>query len=313
MKITALAGGVGGAKLLDGLAQVIPPENLVAIVNTGDDFEHFGLHISPDIDTVCYNLAGNSNIETGWGVKDETWNVLETITSLAGPDWFRIGDKDFATHLERTRRLKLNEPLSEVTRILCGRWGIKNTVLPMSDDPVRTVVSTDEGLLPFQEYFVKRHCEPLVCGFEFSGIESCQPAPGVIDAIYNADAVIICPSNPWVSIDPILKIPGISETLKKKVVVAVSPIICGKAIKGPLSKMFSELGIEASAFSVAEHYKGYLSGFIIDNQDYDQKKAIEERNVKVGCLDIIMNNRIDRRRLAEELLIFCKTMLKVTS
>ena len=203
MKIVALAGGVGGAKLAHGLAQILPPEDLTVIVNTGDDFEHLELTICPDLDTVCYTLAGLANPETGWGRNGETWNVISNIEKLGGPNWFRLGDQDIATHLERTRRLKEGNSLSQVTREFCEAWGIKQTVLPMSDLPVRTIVDTDEGELAFQEYFVHRHCEPRVKGFRFDGVEEAQPTVGVREAIDLAEAVVICPSNPWVSIDPI--------------------------------------------------------------------------------------------------------------
>ena len=200
--VVALAGGVGGAKLADGLARLLPPENLTIIVNTGDDFVHWGLNISPDLDTVCYTLAGLANAETGWGRKDESWNVFENVKNLGGEDWFRMGDRDLATHLERTRRLKTGEPLSAITRDFCLRWGIRPTVLPMTDDPVPTIVDTIEmGELAFQEYFVHQRCQPTVKGFRFDGVERAQPAPGVVEAIRSADVIVFCPSNPWVSID----------------------------------------------------------------------------------------------------------------
>src|SRR5512133_2119051 len=206
MKIVALAGGVGGAKLADGLAKVLPPENLTVIVNIGDDFDLFGLRICPDLDTVCYTLAGLANPETGWGRVGETWNVIESAAKLGGPDWFHLGDQDLGTHLERTRRLKAGQTLSQITKDFCKAWGIAQTVLPMSDQPVRTIVETEEGDLAFQEYFVHRRCEPRVKGFRFEGLAGAEPAPGAREAIQSADAVIICPSNPWVSIDPILRV-----------------------------------------------------------------------------------------------------------
>ncbi len=207
LKIVALAGGVGGAKLAYLLAKILPPENLTVIVNTGDDFVHWGLNISPDLDTVCYTLAGLSNPVTGWGRMDETWNVFAQMEGLGAEAWFRLGDKDLATHLERTRRLRAGEPLSSIPRDFCQRWGIRHTILPMTDDPVATMVSTVEmGELAFQEYFVHQRCEPTVTGFRFAGVESARPAPGVLEAIDAADALVICPSNPWVSIDPILRI-----------------------------------------------------------------------------------------------------------
>jgi LPPG:FO 2-phospho-L-lactate transferase len=206
MKIVALAGGVGGAKLAHGLAQILAPEDLTVIVNTGDDFEHLGMYICPDLDTVCYTLAGLANPETGWGRVNETWNTISNIEKLGGPNWFRLGDQDIATHLERTRRMKEGQSLSQITKDFCVAWGIKHTVLPMTDSPVRTIVDTDEGELAFQEYFVHRHCEPRVKGFRFDGVEVAEPVIGAREAIDSAEAIIICPSNPWVSVNPILRV-----------------------------------------------------------------------------------------------------------
>src|SRR5512142_2552416 len=204
--IVAFAGGVGGAKLADGLARCLPPENLTVIVNTGDDFEHWGLKICPDLDTVCYTLAGLANPETGWGRVQETWNAIENAVKLGGPDWFNLGDRDLGTHLERTRRLQEGQRLSQITKEFCKAWGVEHTVLPMSDQPVKTIVETEAGDLAFQEYFVHRRCEPRVKGFRFEGVEEAEPAPGAREALQAADAILICPSNPWVSIDPILHV-----------------------------------------------------------------------------------------------------------
>jgi LPPG:FO 2-phospho-L-lactate transferase len=297
MKIVALAGGVGGAKLAHGLAQILAPENLTVIVNTGDDFEHIGLSICPDLDTVCYTLAGLANPETGWGRVNETWNTIENIEKLGGPNWFRLGDQDIATHLERTRRLKGGESLSQITKDFCKAWNIKHTILPMTDSPVRTIVDTDEGELAFQEYFVHRRCEPRVKGFRFDGVEVAEPTVGAKEAIESADAIVICPSNPWVSIDPILRV------IKKidKPVVAVSPIIGGKTVKGPAAKMYAELGIEPSALAVAEHYRGLLSGFVLDSIDSELSILI---SVKTLITDTLMQNLADRTRLAMDVLNF---------
>lgn len=302
MKIVSLAGGVGGAKLAHGLAQTLPPEDLTVIVNTGDDFEHLGLSISPDLDTVCYTLAGLANPETGWGRKDETWNVIANIERLGGASWFRLGDQDTATHIERTRRLKEGKSLSQVTREFCEAWGIKQTVLPMSDSPVRTIVNTDEGELAFQEYFVHRQCQPRVKGFRFDGIEKAQSAPGADEALEAAQAVVICPSNPWVSIDPILRV------LKKidKPVVAVSPIIGGKTVKGPAAKMYAELGIEPSALAVAEHYHDLLAGFVLDNQDTQLSDKFKKG--KILITDTLMNSIASRARLAKDILQFIRSL-----
>ena len=304
MKITAFAGGVGGAKFAHGLAQILPPEDLTVIVNTGDDFEHLGLFISPDLDTVCYTLAELANPETGWGRMDETWNTISNIEKLGGPAWFRLGDKDFGTHIERTRRLKEGKTLSQVTQEFCEAWGIKPKVLPMSNAPVRTMVNTDEGELEFQEYFVHRRCEPVVKSFRFDGAEIAEPAPGVIEALEAADAVIFCPSNPWVSIDPILKV---VKTITKPV-VAISPIIGGKTVKGPAAKMFSELGIEPSAFAVAKHYRNILSGFVLDNEDLNLEKSISQLNIKTLATDTLMKQPTDRARLANDVLHFIRSL-----
>jgi LPPG:FO 2-phospho-L-lactate transferase len=315
MKIVALAGGVGGAKLAHGLAQILPPEDLTIIVNTGDDFEHLGLYISPDLDTVCYTLAGLANPETGWGRSDETWQTFTNIKKLGGPDWFNLGDQDMATHLERTRRLKAGQCLSEITRDFCRAWGFNHSVIPMSDNPVRTIVETDEGDLSFQEYFVRRHCEPRVKGFRFDGIDAAEPAPGVREAIAEADAVVICPSNPWVSIDPILRVFSLTPTPLQmgeerrgegKPTIAVSPIIGGQTVKGPAAKMYRELGIEPSALAVANHYRGLLAGFVLDKVDSELAKDIE---VKTLVTDTLMKSSEDRRRLAQDVLNLTGSLL----
>jgi LPPG:FO 2-phospho-L-lactate transferase len=309
MKIVALAGGVGGAKMADGLAQVLPAADLTVIVNTADDFEHFGLSISPDLDTVCYTLAGLANPETGWGRADETQNALRAVETLCGPSWFALGDRDLGTHLERTRRLQAGDSLSAITADFCRAWGIQPRVLPMSDQPVRTMVDTDEGNLPFQEYFVARRCEPQVRGFRFYGVESAQPAPGVLDAIALADLIVICPSNPWVSIAPILAVPGIGEALAKKNIIAISPIIGGKALKGPAAKMFSELGIEPSALAVAQYYKALIRGFVFDEVDSAYSTDIRELGIMPLVAATIMQDRADRARLAGQIIEFGSSLL----
>ena len=307
MKIIALAGGVGGAKMVHGLAQILPPENLTVIVNTGDDFIHLGLNISPDLDTVCYTLAGIANPERGWGIVNDTWNAINTIDSLGGPGWFRLGDHDLGTHLERTRRMMQGQLLSEVTVNFCNTWNIKVKILPMSDDPVLTIVQTEEGDLPFQEYFVRRQCEPKVHGFIFKNCEKASPTSGILASIQDADLLIICPSNPWVSIDPILNIPGIEETIlacKKNglKVLAVSPIIGGQAIKGPVVKMYLEMGIEPSAISVAKHYQKLLDIFVLDEEDRLLVKRLNDMNLDLICVNTIMNSVLDRKKLAEDIL-----------
>ena len=300
MKIVALAGGVGGAKLAHGLAQILPPEDLTVIVNTGDDFEHYGLYICPDLDTVCYTLAGLANPETGWGRMDETWNVIGNASMLGGPDWFRLGDKDLGTHLERTRRLKEGHSLSEITQDFCKAWGIKHKILPMSDQSVRTMVDTNEGELAFQEYFVHRRCEPRVKGFRFENVEHAEPASEADEALQSADAVVFCPSNPWVSIDPILRvIKGIN-----KPIFAVSPIIGGQAIKGPAAKMYSELGIEPSAYAVANHYRNLLTGFVMDKADAQLIESVRGLNIQTYVTNTLMKSLEDRKQLAVDILHF---------
>ena len=304
MKIVAFAGGVGGAKLAQGLAQTLPPKDLTIIVNTGDDFEHLGLYICPDLDTVCYTLGGLANPETGWGRAGETWNTIANVEKLGGPAWFRLGDSDIATHLERTRRLKEGKSLSEITKEFCKAWGIEATVLPMTDSPVRTMVDSDEGELAFQEYFVHRQCQPRVKGFRFDGVEVAEPARGVREALASADAVIFCPSNPWVSIDPILSV------VKKvnKPVFAVSPIIGGKTVKGPAAKMYSELGIEPSAYAVAKHYRTILKGFVLDTTDAAMEKEIQDLGFATLVTNTLMNQLTDRARLANDVLNFIRSL-----
>lgn len=306
MKIVALAGGVGGAKLAHGLAQVLPPEDLTVIVNTGDDFEHYGLYICPDLDTVCYTLAGIANPETGWGRANETWNAIENSSKLGGLDWFKLGDKDLGTHLERTRRLEEGYSLSQITRDFCKAWGIQHTVLPMSDKPVRTFVETEEGELAFQEYFVHRRCEPRVKGFWFDGVEQAEPVRGAREAIQAADAVIICPSNPWVSIDPILRVlsPLLSGERSGVRSVAVSPIIGGQAVKGPAAKMYRELGIEPSALAVAKHYQGLVTDFVLDHIDEQLNESVKGLSMRTYVTNTLMKSHEDRKRLATDLLKF---------
>jgi len=306
MKIVALAGGVGGAKLADGLAQLLPPENLTIIVNTGDDFEHLGLYISPDLDTVCYTLAGLANPETGWGRHEETFHVLENLQKLGGPDWFHLGDRDLATHIERTRRLREGQSFSRITRDFCHVWGVQQPVLPMSDEPVRTMVdTTNDGELAFQEYFVHRKCEPKVKGFRFAGIATARPAPGVLEAIEQADGIVVCPSNPWVSIDPILAVAGLRSALAAKLVIAVSPIISGQTVKGPAAKMYTELGVQPSALAVARHYGKILSGLVLDRVDANLAQDI---SIPTWVTNILMKNQDDRRSLAQDVLNLIQTL-----
>jgi LPPG:FO 2-phospho-L-lactate transferase len=306
--VVALAGGVGGAKLAHGLAQILPPEDLTVVVNTGDDFEHLGLHISPDLDTVMYTLAGLANPETGWGLRDESWNFLDALGRLGGETWFRLGDRDLATHVERSHRLWAGESLTEVTAALCAALGVRMRVLPMTDDIFRTMVQTGEGELEFQEYFVQRRCEPRVTGFRFDGLGSAFPTEQVLTALDAADVIIFCPSNPFVSLDPILSLPGVRERVGRKRAVAVSPIVGGQAIKGPAAKMFAELEMEVTAASVAAHYAGLLRGFVLDEVDAELKPSIESDTLQVLVTNTVMRSDADRARLAREVLDFAATL-----
>jgi LPPG:FO 2-phospho-L-lactate transferase len=311
MKITALAGGVGGAKLVDGLAQVLHPQDLTVIVNTGDDFTHFGLHISPDLDTVCYTLAQLANPVSGWGRAGESWKVIKSIETLGGPTWFNLGDLDLGTHLERTRRLQQGQALSRITGDFCRAWGVPVVVLPMTDGSVATTVITEsEGDLPFQEYFVHRQCQPKVTGFRFENIDHVQPAPGLIEAIQSSDCILFCPSNPWVSIDPILTVPGVRQAVASRPVVAVSPLVQGQALKGPAAKMYRELGIDPSAKAVAAHYRGLLHGFILDTSDRAEIEEISRWGIISLAADIIMRSPEDRCRLALEAVKFCELLVR---
>jgi LPPG:FO 2-phospho-L-lactate transferase len=309
--IVALAGGVGGAKLADGLAHLLG-ENLAVIVNTGDDFEHLGLPIAPDLDTVMYTLAGIANPETGWGVAGESWNFMAQLARLGGPSWFRLGDRDLATHALRRAALDAGAPLTAVTAELCRRLGIRAPVLPMSDDPVRTIVHSAEGDLPFQEYFVARRCAPTVAGFSFAGIDQARPSGAVVAALNSAalEAVIFCPSNPFVSIDPILALPGFRDLLAaaRVPVIAVSPIIGGAAVKGPAAKMMRELGLEPSAAAVAAHYQGLLDGFVLDEADAALAPAVAAQGVTVEVAPTLMRSREDRVDLARRCLEFARAL-----
>ncbi|AHY46151.1 2-phospho-L-lactate transferase [Rubrobacter radiotolerans] len=303
MKVVALAGGVGGAKLAAGLAAC---EELSVVVNTADDFELWGLHVSPDLDTVMYTLAGLANPETGWGVRDETFRALEMISTYGGEAWFRIGDRDLATHVLRTERLRRGEGLTEVTAALCAGLGVESRVLPMSDESVATVVESPAGDLEFQEYFVGRGQRDEVLGVRFRGIEDARPTDEVAAAAREAEAVVLCPSNPVVSLGPILAVPGMREVLEGSgaPTVAVSPIVGGRAIKGPADRMLASLGHEASARGVARLYEGLVDGFVIDRVDVGEKKDIEALGMEVLVTEAVMRDEPDRARLAEEVLRF---------
>jgi LPPG:FO 2-phospho-L-lactate transferase len=304
-KIVALAGGVGGAKLADGLSNILAKDELTVIVNTGDDVTLYGLHISPDLDTVCYTLAGLANPVTGWGQANETWEVFHSLEKLGAASWFKLGDHDIALHMERSRLLDEGKTLTDATEYLCKRLGVTHIVLPMTDQRVQTIVSTRDGRsLGFQEYFVRELCKPEVSGFEFSGIESANPSKRVQKVVEDADLVVICPSNPWVSIDPILKLKGMRDIILNKKVVAVSPIIGGKTVKGPAAKMFFELGIDPSASAVANHYADLLTGFVLDTVDQSEAKQIAAWGIMPLITNTIMRSKDDRVNLARETLEF---------
>ena len=301
--IIALSGGVGGAKLALGLSRIMPPEDLLVVVNTGDDFVHLGLSISPDIDTVTYTLAGIANRELGWGRADETWSCMETLAQIGGDTWFRLGDRDLAVHIERTRRLGMGETLSAITDDLCRRLGVGPRVVPMSNDPVRTRLLTPTGWLDFQEYFVRNRCEPKVLELDFHGALQAKPHPDFMTALADMrlEAVVICPSNPFISVEPILAIPGVREALAgcRAPVIAVSPIIAGRAVKGPTAKMMAELGLDPTAGTVAQRYRDLLDGYVIDHADMAEVVSIDAR---VTLAQTLMTTIEDREALARTVL-----------
>lgn len=308
----ALSGGVGGAKLALGLSRVLAGDSLTVVCNTADDFDHLGLRVCPDLDTVMYTLGGISNRDTGWGQAHETWSFLEALSHLGGETWFRLGDRDVATHVERTRRLRAGETLTEVTAALCGALGIAARVLPMSDDPVRTVVLTGTGELSFQHYFVRDACAPTVSGFRFDGIDTARPSPVFLEALEDHDtaAILICPSNPFVSVDPLLALDGVEAALRRTEVpvVAVSPIVGGAAIKGPAAKMMAELGMPVTAVGVARHYRerDLLDGFVIDDADTGEAAEIEDLGLPTLVTGTVMETLADRERLARETIDFAR-------
>ena len=304
--VLALSGGVGGAKLALGLADELPAGELHILVNTGDDFEHLGLHISPDIDTLLYTLSGLANQKLGWGLADESWNTMDSLERLGGETWFRLGDRDMATHLWRRQQLSTGASISEVTALLAQRLGVTAAVYPMSDDAVRTMVHTAGGNLAFQHYFVRDQCRPAVTGFSFEGISAARPSRQVLRHLKDqrVSRVIICPSNPFVSVDPILQVPGLWLALRDNPapVILVSPIVAGQALKGPAAKMMAELGVPATALGVAQHYcsryPGLLDCFVIDDSDAELANEISSLGVQVAISSTIMNSREDKQRLA---------------
>jgi LPPG:FO 2-phospho-L-lactate transferase len=304
-RVVALTGGVGGAKLAYGLYQVLPAEQLTIVVNTADDFTLHELHISPDLDTVMYRLASLANPQTGWGLVGDTWGALGMLERYGAATWFKLGDCDLATQVYRTALLRQGATLSQVTERLARALGVRCALLPMSDEPVMTVVLADEGELHFQEYFVRRGWQPVMRGVRFQGIETARPTPQFEAALHSADVVIICPSNPFVSIDPILALPGLRDLLTSIAApkVAVSPIVGGRAIKGPAAKMMRELGLKVAPASVAAHYGPLLDGFVADSLDRDEDQTYyEQAQLAVKYVDTIMSTTGAMRRMAGEVL-----------
>lgn len=307
INVVALAGGVGGAKMATGLQAILPPGALTVIVNTGDDFEHWGLSICPDIDTVLYNLADINNPQTGWGRNNETFQTLTTMEELGGEDWFRLGDKDIALHLRRTEWLRQGISLTEITDRLRRTLAIPSRVIPMCDERVRTLVHTDEGDLPFQHYFVRLRCEPTVIDLSFVGERESKLTSEVVGAVNDADLIVFCPSNPYVSIDPILSVTGLRRLIRKSSTpkVAVTPIVGGRAIKGPAAKMMREMGQMSSPLTVVDHLDGLLNGFVLDQEDASLERGID---IPVLTTDTIMTNLESKIRLATAVINFGLTL-----
>ena len=302
--IAALAGGVGASKLLLGLHDVIDPRDLTVIVNTGDDITLHGLKISPDLDIVTYTLAGIVDAAKGWGYRGETFHALKRLAAFDRINWFNLGDRDLATHIHRSAMLSEGKTLSDATESIRLALGVKARILPMSDDPVPTLIDAAEGELHFQEYLVKRRAEPVVRGIRFDGVEKARPARGVLEAIRDADRILICPSNPLISIGPILAVPNIRYALRarKEKVIAVCPIVAGKSLKGPSDKMLAELGHEASAHGVAKLYTDFTGTFVIDPADRAQAESIRNLGMKVAVVPTVMKTRAQKRKLARSLL-----------
>ncbi|MCH2499863.1 MAG: 2-phospho-L-lactate transferase [Dehalococcoidia bacterium] len=302
--VLALAGGVGGAKLVFGLARCLPPGDLVICVNTGDDETFHGLHVSPDLDTMMYTLSGLSNQETGWGVAGDTFTALEMLGKFGVDTWFNLGDRDFATHIRRSQLLAEGKTLSEVILELNRSLGVFHSVIPMSNDPVKTVLSTDEGELPMQRYFVGRRAEPKVFEIRYVGVENATAAPGLLDSLAKCGMLVLCPSNPYLSLGPILALPGVRQLMRdfsgKK--VCVSPIVGGDAVKGPAGKIMAELGKQVSCVEVAREYRDICDVFVMDNEDQDLASEIEELGLTPLVTSIIMETEEDKIALAREIL-----------
>jgi LPPG:FO 2-phospho-L-lactate transferase len=302
--VVLLVGGVGGAKLALGLANILPPDALSIIVNTGDDFEHLGLYISPDLDTVLYSLSNLASPQTGWGIVDDTFLAMDMVKRYGGPTWFRLGDRDLATSLVRTSMLQQGTPLTEVTRHLATKLGIRHSVLPMSDQIVRTHLETSEGFLAFQEYFVRERWQPIVRSIHFEGVERAYPSEAVKRALEQATLIVFGPSNPFLSIDPVLAIPNIREKIASSLApcIAISPIVGGQAVKGPAAKLMVELGHDVSSLGIAKYYQDLLDGIILDTVDVEFCKEIEKLNVRAAARDILMTTLVEKTELAASLL-----------
>lgn len=301
IEVLALAGGVGGAKLALGLARILPPDKLAIVVNTGDDESFYGLHVSPDLDTVMYTLAGLSNTDTGWGLAGDTFQALDMLGRYGIDTWFNLGDRDLATHIHRTELLRQGATLSEVTAELCTKVGIEHRIAPMSDQPVRTFLTTQSGDLAMQDYFVRQRSEPQVTGVKYVGSEAASPSPVLRSAMEQANLLVLCPSNPYLSVGPILAIPGVREGLESfgGFRVAVSPIVGGSALRGPAAKMMGELGDDASCAGVARQYMGITDAFLIDHQDSWLAPEIEGMGIQAVPASIIMETEADKVALAE--------------
>jgi LPPG:FO 2-phospho-L-lactate transferase len=309
--VVAISGGIGGAKLVLGLSRILRPEDLVVIVNTADDFEHLGLAISPDLDTVMYTLAGLDDPQRGWGRRDESWNFMSALASLGGETWFALGDADLATHIERTRRLRAGKTLSNITADFCRRLGITTRIVPMSDDKVRTRLETDRGLLELQDYFVRQRCAPVVLKVVYAGATDARAHPDAVEALQDSRlrAVVICPSNPLLSIEPVLSLSGIREALARRAapVIAVSPIIGGRAVKGPTAKMMAELGLPVTAVAVARHYGQLLDGYVLDHADASDNIELK---IPVVPTNTLMLSLEDREALARTVLAHADRVAK---
>ncbi len=311
----ALTGGIGGSKLALGLSKILSADELAFVVNTGDDFEHLGLHISPDIDTLLYTLAGLNNPETGWGRRDETWQFMSALADLGGETWFRLGDKDLALIVERTRRLGCGASLDDIIARLAESLGISHSILPMSNDPVRTQVVTGRGPMEFQHYFVRERCEPLVNRFEYLGAATARLNPEIEKWLKSPQlaGIILCPSNPFISIDPILSLPPLREALRccGAPVIAISPIIGGNAMKGPLDKMMNEMSVPTKASWIAGHYSDFLDGFVIDSSDASLAPEIEASGIATMCTNIVMKSLNDRIQLGRNCLEFIASLSQI--